>query len=267
MMARISGCSAAWTIAVAVLRAACGGDDTASSLVPAGPPVGKAVLPDLVPEPPDVLQMLRDNEGGWSIRFSSVLVNVGAGDFALEGTRVGEDWAVEQAITYSEGGAELVPVDASMAWGGDGHEHWHVSRVASYRLEPLVDAASTAPATGGREDTKIGFCFFDSGKELDRGPEKARFGRRGCGHEDSETFLMGLTPGWGDTYVFSLPGQSIDVSDLADGSYRLWAQADEQAWFREVTRDNNVTWVDFELATLSGGLRTALVVEVGPVPG
>ena len=112
----------------------------------------------------------------------------------------------------------------------------------------------------------IGFCFFDSHKKLDRGPEKGRFGRKGCGHEDSETFLMGLTPGWGDVYDFKLPGQSIDVSDLADGSYRLWAMADEQAWFREVTRDNNLTWVDFELATRPDGLRTALVVATGPDP-
>jgi hypothetical protein len=224
------------------------------------------VLPDLVPEPPNVLQMLRDNDGRWSIRFTSVIVNVGAGDFVLDGTRVGDDWTVEQVITYSESGAEVVPVGATMVFAGDGHEHWHVSRVASYRLEPLVDKGATAPGKEGREDTKIGFCFFDSHKKLDRGPEKARFGRKGCGKADSETFLMGLTPGWGDTYDFRLPGQSIDVSDLADGSYRLWAMADEQAWFREVSRDNNLTWVDFELSTLADGLRTALVVAIGPVP-
>lgn len=262
-MVRIMARSAGYTCAVTALMAACGGG---ASLIPSGPPVGTAMLPDLVPAPPDVLQMLRDDEGGWSIRFTSVIVNVGAGDFALEGTRVGGNWEVEQAITYSEGGAEVAPVDAAMVWGGDGHEHWHVSRVASYRLEPLVDATSRQPGSDGREDTKIGFCFFDSGKELETGPDKARFGRKGCGHEDSKTFLMGLTPGWGDTYPFSIPGQSIDVSDLPDGSYRLWAQADEQAWFREVTRDNNLTWVDFELATLPDGLRTALVMAVGPVP-
>lgn len=264
-MTRIMGRLAASTIAVtALIVAACGGDSR-SALIPKGPPAGTPVLPDLVPEPPDVLQMLRDSDGGWSIRFTSVIVNVGAGDFALEGTRVGDDWEVEQAITYSDGGADLVPVNASMVWGGDGHVHWHVSRVASYRLEPLVDAG-TEPGTEGREDSKIGFCFFDSGKALDRGPDKPRFGRKGCGGQDSKTFLMGLTPGWGDTYLFSIPGQSIDVSDIADGSYRLWAQADEQAWFREVTRDNNLTWVDFELATLADGLRTALVVAVGPRP-
>ena len=250
---------------VALLAVACGGDEI-SSLVPPGPPAGSPVLPDLVPEPPDVLQMLRDEDGAWSIRFTSVLVNVGEGDFILEGTRVGDGWAVEQAITYSDGGAESVPLEAVMEWGGDGHDHWHVSRVASYRLEPVDDPGRTAPGPDGREDTKIGFCFFDSDRQLDRGPDEARFSHETCGHEDSESFEMGLTPGWGDTYHFSLPGQSIDVSDLEDGTYRLWARADEKAWFREATRDNNLTWVDFELSTQEDDLRTAHVFDVGPAP-
>ena len=250
---------------VAVTVVSCGNGGS-PSLIPEGPPVGSPLLPDLVAEPPDVLQMLRDEDGAWTIRFTSVLVNVGEGDFILEGTKMGAGWLVEQAVPYSDGGAESVPVDAVMEWGGDGHEHWHVSRVASYRLEPLGDPSRTAPGVDGREDTKIGFCFFDSDKQLDRGPEDARFGHETCGNEDSDLFEMGLSPGWGDAYHFMLPGQSIDVSDLDDGSYRLWARADERGWFRETTRDNNLTWVDFELATSADGLRTARVVEVGPVP-
>lgn len=264
-MGRASRVIGTCSLGIAALGlAACGGP--APALVPEGPPVGSPVLPDLVPEPPDVLQMLRDDEGRWSIRFTSVLVNVGEGDFALEGRRLGEEWTVEQAITHSESGAEMVPVDAVMTWGGDGHEHWHVTRVASYRVEPLTDPPPTAPKPDSLEDTKIGFCFYDSGKELDRGPEKARFERDGCGEEDSESFLMGLTPGWGDTYIFSLPGQSIDVSDLPDGDYRLWAQADEQGWFHEADTANNLTWVNFTLTTRSEDLRSARVTATGPVP-
>lgn len=264
-MASASRWAAACFVAASALAAsACGGE--ATSLVPEGPPVGSPVLPDLVPEPPDVLQMMRDEQGRWSIRFTSVLVNVGEGDFALKGTRAGGGWDVEQVLTYSESGAELVPVDPTMAWGGDGHEHWHVARVASYRLEPAVEESGAALGPEGREDAKIGFCFYDFGQELDRGPGEARFEREGCGKEDSESFLMGLSPGWGDKYIFSLPGQSIDVSDVPDGAYRLWAQADEKGWFREATRDNNLTWVDFDLATRSDDLRTATVTSVGPAP-
>jgi hypothetical protein len=257
--------SRSYLVVVALALAACGGDES-PSLVPDGPPVGEPVLPDLVPKAPDVLQMQHLETGAWSIRFTSVLVNVGDGDFILEGTLRGDEWTVEQAVTYSGGGAESVPLDAVMEWGGDGHDHWHVSRVASYRLEPLSEADAAGPGSDGREDTKIGFCFFDSDKELKKGPEKARFSHETCGHEKSRSFLMGLTPGWGDTYTFTLPGQSIDVSDLDDGSYRLWAQADERAWFREATRDNNLTWIDFELSTREDGNRFALIVEIGPQP-
>lgn len=262
-MRRTAGWAAVFL--ASVLGVGCA-EDSADFVVPTGLPVGTPLLPDLVPEPPDVLQMLRDEQGRWSIRFTSVLVNVGEGEFVLDGIRSGGEWAVEQAIVYSTSGTELVPLEAEMVWGGDGHEHWHVSRVASYRLEPLEDPSQTSPGANGREDTKIGFCFFDSGQELNRGPDEAQFGHEGCGDQDDEEFLMGLSPGWGDTYPFGLPGQSIDVSDLPDGNYRLWALADEQGWFREITRENNLTWVDFELETLPTRLRTAKVVSVGPVP-
>lgn len=141
-----------------------------------------------------------------------------------------------------------------------------MARIVNYLLEPAVDPAATTPGSAGRPDAKIGFCFYDSGRELDRGPEERRFRGAGCGKEDSESFLMGLTPGWGDTYDFMLPGQSIDVSDLPDGNYRLWAHADPQGWFHEVDRDNNLTWVDMELLTLESGSRGARVLEVGPRP-
>jgi hypothetical protein len=77
---------------------------------------------------------------------------------------------------------------------------------------------------------------------------------------------MGLSPGWGDVYDFTLPGQSVDISELPDGRYRLWAEADPQGWFREVTRENNVTWVDLELSTGADGVRTAMVVSTGAQP-
>lgn len=252
---------------VGALATACGDDDDASSPLPSGPPVGDVQLPDLVPAAPTIIHMLRENDtGAWTIRFSSVLVNVGEGDFILDGVRTGDDWTVEQVLTYSTSGAEVVPTDATMVWGGDGHEHWHVSRVASYRFEPVDAAGEPLEGAEDRIDSKIGFCFYDSGRRLDEGPEDARFHTDGCGHEDDDRFLMGLSPGWGDEYHFSLPGQSIDVSDLPDGHYRLWAEADGRGWFRETTRDNNVTWADIDLATLPSGLRTAHVIGAGPSP-
>jgi hypothetical protein len=61
-------------------------------------------------------------------------------------------------------------------------------------------------------------------------------------------------------------GYTVEETDLPDGTYRLWAEADERGWFREVTRDNNRTWADFKLSTTPNGLRYALVTKVGPRP-
>jgi hypothetical protein len=240
------------------------GPDSVESLD--GPPVGEPLLPDLVAEPPETLQTVKDADGKWTMRFSSILVNVSDADFILEGKRSGDAWAVDQRIAYSKGGSEVAPTKATMLWGGDGHDHWHVERVATYHLE-RVDASGT-PIAGavGRPDAKVGFCFYDSHKKLDGGPEKAQFKKTGCGKETAVGFRMGLSPSWGDVYDFRLPGQSVSIDGLPDGRYRLWAEADPQAWFREVTRDNNITWIDLELTTREDSFRIATMVASGPRP-
>jgi hypothetical protein len=251
----------ATTLALAAI--ACGGEERSLS----GPPVGEPVLPDLVPEPPDALHTLKDDQGVWTMRFSSIIVNQGDGDFILHGDRAGDQWTVQQQIGYSHSGSEFVPTPATMVFAGDGHEHWHVERVATYRLEREDGTGVPIVGAEGRADTKVGFCFYDSHKKLDGGPGKAQFSRFGCGKQSDTQFKMGLSPSWGDVYDFTLPGQSVNITDLPDGRYRLWAEADPQAWFHEVTRDNNVTWVDLELKT-QGVERTRLatVVATGPRP-
>jgi Lysyl oxidase len=259
---RVAGAAVAASLALSAT--ACG--DQGSRLD--GPPKGVAVLPDLVPEPPIDLQTKHEPSGKWSMRFSSTLVNVGEGDFILHGDRTTDQWNLEQQIAYSEGGSELRPTDAEIVWGGDGHNHWHVKRVATYRIEPVDEAGNPVAGAEGRSDTKIGFCFFDSHKKLDGGPNKAHYHRQSCGKAETDTQIsMGLSPSWGDVYDISLPGQSVDITDLPDGRYRIWAEADPQGWFQEVTRDNNVTWADLELTTrASDGLRIAVIVGTGPTP-
>jgi hypothetical protein len=194
-------------------------------------------------------------------------VNVGNGDFLLRAKRddAGK-WHVEQDIPYSTSGAKPLALQATLVWGGDGHEHWHVPRVATNRLVRLDRRGR--PVRGKMwTDAKVGFCFFDFSRQIaTKGPEEAVHSRHSCGHEDDDAVGMGLSPGWGDTYQWVLPGQNIDITNIPDGTYRLWAEADERRWFREVTRANNRTWAEFELSTSSNGLRYALVTKVGPRP-
>jgi hypothetical protein len=234
-----------------------------ASRTPFEDPVGDPVLPDLVPTPPIDMQML-EQEGKWYISFSSTLVNVGEGDFVLVAKREIRDWRVEQGIRYSTSGGRLVRVRAPVVWGGDGHNHWHIRRVATMRLVAMDERGRTLSG-GGRADAKIGFCFFDYKRQLDRGPKRFQYSRLSCGKEDDARIAMGLSIGWGDTYSFNLPGQRIEVTDLADGRYRLFADVDEAGWFREASRANNRTWIDLVLST-QDKLRFARVVAVGPKP-
>lgn len=230
-----------------------------------GPPVGKPLLPDLVAKPQLNVQMqLADDR--WIMRFTTYIVNVGAGDFLLRATRKpGGAWSSEQYVRHATSGAKATKIPARLAWGGDGHNHWHIVRVASVWLVPLD--AQGRPAGDAKDliDTKIGFCFFDHTHELERGPEAAVYSHESCGKKTATTIGMGLSPGWNDTYRASLPGQSIDVTDVADGAYRLWTEVDGSRRFQEKTRANNRTWIDLDLRTTQSG-RIATVTRTGPKP-
>ncbi len=222
-------------------------------------------MPDLVPAPQRNVATQKIGRR-WRIRFNTIVVNVGKGDFVLRGTReAGSIWTVEQDVPYSMSGAKRVPIRSAVVWGGDGHNHWHIVRVASVWLVPL--GANGKPASNSRNlvDTKVGFCFYDHTHELVRGPAESVYSAHSCGKEQATEFGMGLSPGWNDTYLQSLPGQGIDITAVPDGEYRLFTDIDEPARFRELTRDNNLTWIDLELETTPQG-RTALRTATGPRP-
>ena len=239
----------------------CGGDADARW---SQEPQGEALLPDFAPEPPDDLHTQEVGDS-WAIVFSSALVNVGAGDFHATAERhLGDRWTITQDIEHSEAGSAHVASKAQMVWGGDGHEHWHVQRYVTYHLYALD--SDGRPTGQPRTDHKIGFCIYDFKRSgLEMGPDDAVYERKGCGSEGSNQLLMGLSPGWVDYYHWDLPGQSIPLDGLADGSYRLFAVADEQGVFEEETRENNRTWVDFTLGS-DGDVRTASLTGSGPSP-
>ena len=69
----------------------------------------------------------------------------------------------------------------------------------------------------------------------------------GCGTSASLNVTMGLAPGWGDIYPWTLPDQWIDVTTVPRGKYRLRAVANETTGFVESTTANNATWVDIKI--------------------
>jgi hypothetical protein len=222
--------------ACALVVTACGGD---SGFPEPDAPVGAALLPDLVPSPPDHVQMITTARG-WKMQFSSVLVNIGAGDFLLRALRDPQsgEWDVEQVVPHAEAGAEVRATPARLVWAGDGHEHWHVQRVAINRLYRL-DGSGNPVRGRSWVDSKVGFCFYDFIRHKPTGPVEAEYKSESCGSEGSRRIGMGLSIGWADVYALNIPGQSIDVTDIPDGRYRLVARADEPGWFHESDTRNN----------------------------
>ena len=216
-------------------------------------PAGAATdaLPDLGMAKLQDLKLQKTADGRKLLRFSSIVVNVGAGSFEAHGQR--PDTSVStmtttQRIFNDAGGYRDVATDASMYYSGDGHNHWHLTDLEDFELIRLDNGKLVG--TGA----KHGFCFYDNYRF---GSTQDPFYTRqtsppACGRYSSELEVtMGLLRGWGDIYRYTLPDQYIDVTGLVSGKYRLRATADADNWFVESNDTNNFTWVDIQLRTSS----------------
>jgi hypothetical protein len=196
------------------------------------------------------------------LRYTTIIVNVGAGNFQAEGSRptsADPEMSVVQRIFDDAGGSRVRPTHARMYWAGDGHNHWHLRDLETSTLNPLDDDGY---GTHGRASAKHGFCFFDNIKFnllLPGAPLDAFY--TGCGTDPTVlNQSMGLSIGWGDAYYYDIAYQWVDITGLRNGRYRLNATADAQNWFRESDDSNNFTWTDLRLR----GDATPRVIGQGP---
>ncbi|MFI7673064.1 lysyl oxidase family protein [Actinophytocola sp. NPDC049390] len=241
-------------VAAATLTLVTIAQPTAAAAAPVPPDLGMARLTDLT--------VTTTAGGQQQLRFSSTVVNVGAGPFLVVGSRPDtvSEFGLTQRIRQSDGSSVDTPVTATVVFAGDGHGHWHVRDLETYTLHRLDTGA---PAGYG---AKGGFCFMDTTAyrlALPGAPQQAQYTDEGCGGATSTTLAMGLSVGWGDRYGWTLSDQYVDVTGIPVGKYRLRAVADAQGRFTESSRANNETWVDFSLATRRGGL-VVKVLGYGP---
>ena len=206
-------------------------------------PAGAATdrLPDLAMARLTQIQIQNTN-GHRLLRFTTTIVNVGAGKFELRGSRPNRGiptMRVTQRIFDSAGDFRNRPTTAQMYFAGDGHNHWHTKNLARYTLTPLNNNGVRV-----RRGAKQGFCFRDNHRF---GSTQAAY-YTSCGH-DSRALKqrMGISRGWGDTYWWKTAGQYINVTGLPKGRYRLRVTADAANWFAETKNNNNSTWADIRI--------------------
>jgi Lysyl oxidase len=245
-----------WVVALAAAAALVA---LLAALLVANAPAGAASdrEPDLRMDQARSLQI--QNTGGRKLlRFDSIVVNAGAGPFELRGTEntgSSQMRKVEQRIFDDAGGSRYVTTPATMVFGGDGHNHWHVRNLQDFELTRLDNGAKVSPPTA-----KMGFCFFDNVRYSSSTPQTYTQPTGACaGGSSAAQTMMGLSPGWGDLYGANLPDQYIDITGQPAGRYRLTLIADQDNWFVEGNNANNFSWIDIQL-----GAKKPRIVAVGP---
>jgi hypothetical protein len=177
------------------------------------------------------------NPGQRCLRFTSDVVNVGAGTLTI-----GVPWLATQpspASGFLPGGCQAQQVIHTTAGevasrpAGDcefhpAHAHFHYRDLVSFTLYALDGNGGVgAPAASSLKES---FCladddYFGFGTSGPNGPRNY-VGQPDCNlpaHVDPTAITVdeGLTPGWGDVYTWDTPDQFIDISAVPPGVYDL----------------------------------------------
>lgn len=218
-------------------------------------------LPNLVADPPDNVSIEVNSEepagAKLLLRFNGYVHNKGPGALDFRGSRAAPPNLSEPASPPMEVFQRIYeypstegpppteestphknePSNGVMEYvTADGHEHWHLQRVAYYSLWNAATTAEVAPAQ------KVGFCLEDSEHvEENRGPSKEVYSdtvppyRDFCQKKKPEatSLFEGISEGWRDLYTSNLAFQWVDVSNVLPGEYRLRAEVDPEHFIQE----------------------------------
>jgi Lysyl oxidase/Bacterial Ig domain len=225
-------------------------------------------LPDLVSDPPAMVELDDYAYAGGPkellLRFDGFVHNKGAGALEVRGARAsdGEDMTPLQRVYRTDGthhddpmpGAELFYTNA------DGHNHFHVQRIARYSLWAGDKSAEVAPAM------KVGFCLEDSTHVDAHGPQSEAYnGASWCEHNHPTVLSVveGVSAGWRDRYPADLTFQWVVASDVQPGRYWLREDIDTEDLVQESDESNAPAWSASQV-TIPGYVAGAVVAPATP---
>jgi hypothetical protein len=138
-----------------------------------------------------------------------------------------------------------------------GHNHWHFTAFASYRL---LNADRSVAVRSGKE----AFCLAPTDPvNLNLDGANWRPAATGletaCGSQGALSIREVLDAGWGDTYGQYLPGQSFDVTKLPKGIYYIQVLANPDGKLAESSSANNSSLRKIKLGGDPGGRRSLKV--------
>jgi hypothetical protein len=212
-------------------------------------------LPDLAMARPSDLRVERGSDGRRRLRFTTMIVNIGDGPFETRASRGSSripSMTVKQRVYTTDGRYRVVTTPTVATYAGDGHDHWHVQRVATYALYP---DSGIEPSVA--RSSKVGFCFFDTRPyrlALPGSPTLRQYSQLGCGTRSALSVRHGISIGWGDRYDRELRYQAIDVTGLPAGEYLLKVTVDPFGFFVERSDANNCNWTRIRLRETVGNI-------------
>lgn len=236
--------------------------------LPCSSAIAADMLPDLVGTAPtnpqfDVRQ-LDDGQNHFLVRFDAVLRNIGPGPLEVRGSNpVNGVMTVSSQRIYDDGSgfrddSSRHPVIKFES--ADGHNHWHVQNAARYAL--WNEAGTTEVGRGA----KVGFCLEDVDQFIPGTPghsyDNVDTSYCSANSPNASSVFEGITYGWQDVYVASLPFQWVDLSDVAPGRYRLGEQADPDNLFVEASKANNGPVLAPDIVTVPGWIASSGTVTV-----
>ncbi|MEU0589481.1 lysyl oxidase family protein [Streptomyces sp. NPDC006132] len=215
---------------------------------PSKRPTGKPSVPD-VPKPDlrslpaygiTVTDGEEDIPGKDYLAFSANVWNAGPAQLVVDGFRSpGKDKMDAFQYFYDAKGKQVgYTPTGTMEWDPrPGHEHWHFTDFASYRL---LKADQKEAVRSGKE----AFCLANTDaidytvKNANWHPNNTDLSTA-CGEENSISVREVLDVGSGDTYTQDLPGQSFDITDVPNGTYYIQVLANPDKRLQETDLDNN----------------------------
>ncbi|MFJ9901311.1 lysyl oxidase family protein [Streptomyces sp. NPDC101152] len=241
-------------------------------------PVGRAAVPADVPKP-DLralpaygIAITNGDEGGAGaapgkdyLAFSATVWNAGPSPLVVDGFRKpgAEKMDAYQYFYDAQGKQVGYTPTGTMEWDPrEGHQHWHFSDFASYRL---LGADKKEIVRSGKE----AFCLANT-DAIDYTVKNANWHpyntdlSTACGEETAVSVREVLDVGNGDTYSQYRPGQSFDVSSLPNGTYYIEVIANPDNRLKEQSTANNVTYRKVVLGGTPGA-RTVTVPKYGLV--
>ena len=227
---------------------------TSPAPVAAGP---TALQPDLVTLAIQQEEMAMERDGGRTrLRFTNEIGNRGGGPLEMFPSEEGSDCDGDGDSSNDRDATQRVFADSnrSTAFERDAdevaserifgcmryhaaHDHWHVLQTSTYELrsEPSGKVVTRI--------RKVGFCHSDYRLAF---PDESTqptgtYPINPAGVTGCQSFsIQGMSPGWADAYLLSLPGQDLDVTGLPRGPYCLTSRADPDSLLTELDEDNNV---------------------------